>query len=217
MIRMSKEKDKEKKPFYPRIKRGLDVFISIMALLLIWPVLLVIALLVRRDGGPAFFAQSRVGRNGRLFKLYKFRSMKVGADKLEDILTPEELELYRKEYKLQNDPRVTKLGNFLRKSSLDELPQLWNIIRGDMSLVGPRPLLPSELTGNYTPEERQQLMSMQPGLTGYWQAMSRNESSYLTGERQRQELYYVGRVSLKMDLKIIFMTVKRVITGKGAV
>lgn len=217
MIRMSKEKDKEKKPFYPRIKRGLDVFISIFALLLIWPVLLVIALLVRRDGGPAFFAQSRVGRNGRLFKLYKFRSMKVGADKLEDILTPEELELYRKEYKLQNDPRVTKLGNFLRKSSLDELPQLWNIIRGDMSLVGPRPLLPSELTSNYTPEERQQLMSMQPGLTGYWQAMSRNESSYLTGERQQQELYYVGRVSLKMDLKIIFMTVKRVITGKGAV
>ena len=217
MIRMSKDKDKDRKPFYPRIKRGLDVFISIVALLMIWPVLLVIALLVRRDGGPAFFAQSRVGRNGRLFKLYKFRSMKVGADKLEDILTPEELELYRKEYKLQNDPRITKLGNFLRKSSLDELPQLWNIIRGDMSLVGPRPLLPSELTGNYTPEERQQLMSMQPGLTGYWQAMSRNESSYLTGERQQQELYYVGRVSLKMDLKIIFMTVKRVITGKGAV
>ena len=217
MIRMSKEKDKEKKPLYPRIKRGLDVFISIVALLMIWPILLVIALLVRRDGGPAFFAQSRVGRNGRLFKLYKFRSMKVGADKLEDILTPEELELYRKEYKLQNDPRITKLGNFLRKSSLDELPQLWNIIRGDMSLVGPRPLLPSELTSNYTPVERQQLMSMQPGLTGYWQAMSRNESSYLTGERQQQELYYVGRVSLKMDLKIIFMTVKRVVTGKGAV
>jgi lipopolysaccharide/colanic/teichoic acid biosynthesis glycosyltransferase len=184
---------------------------------MIWPVLLIIALLVRRDGGPAFFAQSRVGRNGRLFKLYKFRSMKVGADKLEDILSPEELELYRKEYKLLNDPRVTKLGNFLRKSSLDELPQLWNIIRGDMSLVGPRPLLPSELTGNYTPEERQLLMSVQPGLTGYWQAMSRNESSYLTGERQMQELYYIGRVSFLMDVKIILKTVERVITGKGAV
>ena len=115
------------------------------------------------------------------------------------------------------DPRITKLGNFLRKSSLDELPQLWNIIRGDMSLVGPRPLLPSELTGNYTPEERQQLMSMQPGLTGYWQAMSRNESSYLTGERQMQELYYIGRVSFLMDVKIILKTVERVITGKGAV
>ena len=208
---------RERKPIYPRIKRGLDVVISIFALLLIWPVMLIIALLVRRDGGPAFFAQSRVGRNGRLFRLYKFRSMKVGAERLEDILSPEDLELYRKEYKLVNDPRVTKLGNFLRKSSLDELPQLWNIIRGDMSLVGPRPLLPSELTSNYTPEERQQLMSMQPGLTGYWQAMSRNESSYVTGERQRQELYYVGRVSFKMDIKIIFMTVKRVITGKGAV
>lgn len=206
-----------KKPIYPKIKRVLDVVVSAMALLMIWPVLLVIALLVRRDGGPAFYAQSRVGRNGRLFRLYKFRSMKVGADKLEDILTPEELELYRKEYKLQNDPRITKLGNFLRKSSLDELPQLWNIIRGDMSLVGPRPLLPSELTGNYTPEERQKLMSMQPGLTGYWQAMSRNESSYATGERQRQELYYVGRVSFGMDMKIIFKTVERVITGKGAV
>lgn len=206
-----------KKPIYPKVKRVLDVVISAMALLMIWPILLVIALLVRRDGGPAFYAQSRVGRNGRLFRLYKFRSMKVGADKLEDILTPEELELYRKEYKLQNDPRITKLGNFLRKSSLDELPQLWNIIRGDMSLVGPRPLLPSELTGNYTPEERQQLMSMQPGLTGYWQAMSRNESSYATGERQRQELYYVGRVSFGMDMKIIFKTVERVITGKGAV
>ena len=207
----------EKKPIYPRVKRVLDVVISVMALLVIWPVLLIIALLVRHDGGPAFFAQSRVGRNGRLFKLYKFRSMKVGADRLEDILSPEELELYRKEYKLLNDPRVTKLGNFLRKSSLDELPQLWNIIRGDMSLVGPRPLLPSELTSNYTPEERQQLMSMQPGLTGYWQAMSRNESSYATGERQRQELYYVGRVSLGMDIKIIIKTVERVLTGKGAV
>ena len=206
---------KDRKPIYPRIKRVMDVVISATALLMIWPILLVIALLVRSDGGPAFFTQSRVGRNGRLFKLYKFRSMKVGADKLEDILSPEELELYRKEYKLLNDPRITKLGNFLRKSSLDELPQLWNIIRGDMSLVGPRPLLPSELTSNYTPEERQQLMSMQPGLTGYWQAMSRNESSYLTGERPQQELYYVGRVSFKMDMKIIFMTVGAVLGMNG--
>lgn len=206
-----------KKPIYPRVKRVLDVAISVMALLVIWPIMLVLALLVKMDGGPAFFAQSRVGRNGHLFKLYKFRSMKVGADKLEDILSPEELAAYRKEYKLQNDPRITKLGNFLRKSSLDELPQLWNIIRGDMSLVGPRPLLSSELTSNYTPEERQLLMSVQPGLTGYWQAMSRNESSYLTGERQMQELYYIGRVSFMMDMKIILKTVERVITGKGAV
>ena len=179
--------------------------------------MLIIALLVKTDGGPAFYSQSRVGRNGRLFRLYKFRSMRPGADRLEDFLSPEEMEAYRTEYKLQNDPRVSKLGNFLRRSSLDELPQLWNIIRGDMSLVGPRPLLPSELTSNYTPEERQLLMSAQPGLTGYWQAVARNESCYATGERQMQELYYIGRVSFLMDLKIVFMTVKRVITGKGAV
>ena len=207
----------QKKPVYPRVKRVLDVVLSVMALLVIWPVMLIIAILVMLDGGAPFYAQSRVGRNGRLFKVYKFRSMKKGADRLEEMLTPEELAEYSKEYKLQNDPRVSKLGNFLRRSSLDELPQLWNIIRGEMSLVGPRPLLPSELTGNYTPEERQKLMSVAPGLTGYWQAMSRNESSYVTGERQKQELYYIGRVSFWMDVKIILMTVKRVITGKGAV
>ena len=206
-----------KKPVYPRVKRVLDVVLSLLALLVIWPVMLIIAILVKMDGGPAFFAQYRVGRNGRLFKLYKFRSMKNGADRLEEMLSPEELAEYSKEYKLQNDPRISKLGSFLRKSSLDELPQLWNIIHGDMSLVGPRPLLPSELTGNYTPEERQMLMSVAPGLTGYWQAVARNESSYATGERQKQELYYIGRVSFWMDVKIILMTVKRVITGKGAV
>ena len=206
-----------KKPVYPRVKRILDVVLSVSALLVIWPVMLIIAILVKLDGGPAFFAQSRVGRNGRLFKLYKFRSMKKGADRLEEMLSPEELAEYSKEYKLKNDPRVSKLGGFLRKSSLDELPQLWNIIRGDMSLVGPRPLLPSELTGNYTPEERQMLMSVAPGLTGYWQAVARNESSYATGERQKQELYYIGRVSFWMDVKIILMTVERVLTGKGAV
>lgn len=206
-----------KKPIYPRVKRVLDVVVSVMALLVIWPLMLIIAILVKMDGGPAFFAQSRVGRNGRLFKVYKFRSMKLGAERLEEMLSPEELAEYSKEYKLQNDPRVSKLGNFLRRSSLDELPQLWNIIRGDMSLVGPRPLLPSELTGNYTPEERQKLMSVRPGLTGYWQAVARNESSYATGERQKQELYYIGRVSFWMDIKIIIMTVERVITGKGAV
>ncbi len=206
-----------KKPVYPYVKRILDVVLSVAALLIIWPVMLIIAILVKLDGGPAFYAQSRVGRHGRLFKVYKFRSMKMGADRLEESLSPEELLEYQKEYKLANDPRISKLGNFLRRSSLDELPQLWNIIRGDMSLVGPRPLLPSELTGNYTPEERQMLMSVAPGLTGYWQAVARNESSYATGERQKQELYYIGRVSFWMDVKIILMTVKRVITGKGAV
>ncbi len=205
-----------KKP-YLFFKRLFDIVLSAMALLFIWPVLLVVGLLVRRDGGPAIYAQTRVGQDGHLFSVYKFRSMKMGAERLEDFLTPEELAEYKKEYKLHHDPRITKIGNFLRKSSIDELPQLWNILRGDMSLVGPRPLLESELVGNYTAEQRQQLLSVRPGLTGYWQAMSRNESSYRTGERQQQELYYIDRVSLDMDIKILFMTVKRVFSGKGAV
>ena len=109
--------------------------------------------------------------------------MKPGADKLEDFLTPEQLEQYMKEYKLDPDPRITSLGHFLRKSSLDELPQLFNILRGDMSIVGPRPLQVPELAVNYTPEEQKQLLSVRPGLTGYWQASSRNESTYSSGER----------------------------------
>lgn len=202
---------------YLFFKRLFDIVLSAMALLVIWPVLLIVGLLVRRDKGPAFYAQTRVGKDGHLFSVYKFRSMKPNAERLEDFLTPEELAEYKKEYKLHHDPRITPIGNFLRKSSIDELPQLWNILRGDMSLVGPRPLLESELVGNYTPEQRQQLLSVRPGLTGYWQAMSRNESSYVTGERQQQELYYIDRVSLCMDIKILFMTVKRVFSGKGAV
>lgn len=202
---------------YMPFKRFFDILLTGIALLLLWPVFLVIALLVRRDGSSAFYAQTRVGRGGKRFSVYKFRSMKPNADRLEDFLTPEELAEYRKEFKLARDPRITKIGQFLRKSSLDELPQLWNIFKGDMSLVGPRPLLASELEANYTPEEREQLLSVRPGLTGYWQATSRNESTYQTGERQKQELYYIGRVSLGLDLKILAMTVKRVFSGKGAV
>ena len=207
----------QKKNPYLFFKRLFDIVLSAMALLVIWPVLLVVGLLVRRDGGPAFYAQTRMGRGGRPFAVYKFRSMKMNAERLEDFLTPEELAEYKKEYKLLHDPRITPIGNFLRKSSIDELPQLWNILRGDMSLVGPRPLLESEVRGNYTPEEQARLLSVRPGLTGYWQAVSRNESSYITGERQQQELYYIDRVSLGMDIKILIMTVKRVFSGKGAV
>ena len=209
--------DTKERRIYPAIKRMADILLSLCGLLVLWPVMLVVALLVRRDGGPALYKQCRIGRNGQPFTLYKFRSMIPGAERLENYLTPEELAEYRKEYKLVRDPRVSKLGNVLRKSSLDELPQLFNILKGDMSLVGPRPLLESELKGNYTDQQRQQLLSVRPGLTGYWQAVSRNESSYITGKRQQQELYYIGRVSLWMDLKILCMTVSRVFSGKGAV
>ena len=202
---------------YLYIKRGLDVLLCLLALLVLWPLLLVLTLLVRRDGGPALYAQTRVGRGGHTFSLYKFRTMKPGADRLEKFLTPEQIERYRRDYKLDPDPRITRLGHFLRKSILDELPQLFNILRGDMSIVGPRPLQVPELAVNYTPEEQKRLLSVRPGLTGYWQASSRNESTYSTGERQRRELYYIGRTTFWMDVKIVFMTVRRVVSGKGAV
>lgn len=207
----------QKHGVYFFFKRLFDILLSAMALLLLWPVMLVLALLVRRDGGKAFYAQQRVGKDGKPFHLYKFRSMKPNAERLEDFLTPEELAEYRKEYKLLHDPRITPLGHVLRKSSLDELPQLVNILRGDMSIVGPRPLLEAEIKGNYTEEEAARLLSVRPGLTGYWQAVARNDSSYKTGERQQQELYYIGRVSLWMDVKILLLTVRRVFSGKGAV
>ena len=209
--------DTKERKFYPAFKRLADILLSLFGLAVLWPVMLVVALLVRRDGGTVLYKQTRIGRDDQPFTLYKFRSMIPNAERLENYLTPEELVEYHKEYKLVRDPRVTKLGNVLRKSSLDELPQLFNILRGDMSLVGPRPLLESELLGNYTAEQRRQLLSVRPGLTGYWQAVSRNESSYITGQRQKQELYYIGRVSLWMDLHILCMTVVRVFSGKGAV
>lgn len=202
---------------YRVVKRSADVLIAALALLLLWPLLLVLTLLVRRDGGPAIFRQQRMGRGGRPFTLYKFRSMRLHAERLEDCLTPEELAEYKKECKLIGDPRITPIGHFLRKSSLDELPQLINILKGDMSLVGPRPLLDWELEQHYTPEERERLTSVRPGLTGYWQAVSRNQSTYQTGERQRQELYYIGRVNPAMDIKILVKTVGRVFSGEGAV
>ena len=207
----------QKHGVYFFFKRFFDIVLSILALLVLWPVMLVIALLVRRDGGPALYTQTRVGKGDKEFSLYKVRSMIPNSENLEDFLTPEEMAEYRKEYKLVHDPRVTPLGHVLRKSSLDELPQLFNILRGDMSIVGPRPLLDAEFRGNYTLEERERILSVRPGLTGYWQAVARNESSYKNKERQQQELYYIGRVSLWMDIKILLLTVKRVFSGKGAV
>ena len=207
----------EKGSFYGVIKRLLDILLSGTALVAFCWLFALLAILVKRDGGTAFFAQKRIGKGGKSILVYKFRSMRMNADDLEKCLTPQELAEYKKDFKLEHDPRITKIGHFLRKSSLDELPQLWNILRGDMSLIGPRPLLENELERYYTPEEREKLLSVRPGLTGYWQATSRNESSYQTGERQKQELYYIGRVNFPMDVFIFFKTVSRVFSGKGAV
>ena len=192
-----------KKPCYECIKRIFDLLISLVAVVLLSPVLLVISLAIRlEDRGPILYRAQRVGRGGKPITVYKFRSMRMHADRLEDMLTPEELEEYKKNYKLEHDPRVTKVGAFLRKTSLDELPQLFNILAGTLSLVGPRPVLQEE-TELYG-DKRALLLSCKPGLTGLWQVRGRSNVTYEDGRRQALELNYVSHRGLWLDIKILF-------------
>ena len=140
----------------------------------------------------------------------------MDAGNLEDLLTPEQLEQYRKEFKIDEDPRITPIGNFIRKTSLDELPQFFNILFGDMSLIGPRPLVEKEVQEKYTEEQQAKLLSATPGVTGYWQAYARNNATYETGERQQMEMYYIEHQSLWLDIKIFFKTFISVIQKEGA-
>ena len=204
-----------KKPCYECIKRILDLLISLLAVVLLSPVLLVISLAIRlEDRGPILYRAQRVGRGGKPITVYKFRSMRMHADRLEDMLTPEELEEYKKNYKLEHDPRVTKVGAFLRKTSLDELPQLFNILAGTLSLVGPRPVLQEE-TELYG-DKRALLLSCKPGLTGLWQVRGRSNVTYEDGRRQALELNYVSHRGLWLDIKILFWTVGAVVRMDGA-
>lgn len=201
---------------YRVIKRLFDIMAAGSGLVVLSPIFLLLAVLIwREDHGPVFFRHMRVGFQGKDVPIFKFRSMRVGAEKLEAFLTEEQLEKYHKEFKLERDPRITKIGDFLRRSSLDELPQLWNILKGDMSVVGPRPIVQEELE-NYSEEEQRKLLSMKPGLTGYWQAYARNNARYETGERQAMEMYYVENASIWLDVKILFKTVQQVISQDGA-
>lgn len=214
---------------YLVLKRCFDFMSSlIVSVVLLIPLGILALLVVVKDFGNPFYVQKRVGQNGRELRMVKLRSMKRGADSLETMLTPVQLAEYHREYKLCDDPRLigyekpgdsTKcFGGFIRKTSLDELPQIaWNIcIKGDMSVVGPRPILREELEENYTPEQQRLFLSVKPGLTGYWQAYARNNATYKSGKRQQMELYYVKNQSLLLDIKILFATVGAVIRKKGA-
>ena len=141
--------------------------------------------------------------------------MYMNADKMIDLLTPEQAKQYYTEFKIDNDPRITKIGNFLRKTSLDELPQLFNMLCNDMSLVGPRPLIESEIQTYYA-DMYDTLLAVKPGVTGYWQAYARNNATYQSGERQKMEMYYVHNASLWLDIKILFKTIGSVLKKQGA-
>lgn len=201
---------------YLFFKRMFDILSSGFALLLFSWLFLILALAVKlSDGGTVFYRHKRVGKNGKDIFIPKFRSMKRNADKLEDMLTPEQLEQYKREYKIDNDPRITKVGKFLRRTSLDELPQIWSIFIGQLSVVGPRPLMRDELDEKYG-KDADKLLSVKPGLIGYWASHGRSNCTYESGERQKMELYYVDNRSAWMDTKIIFKTIAGVIRRDGA-
>ena len=203
----------KKKPFYDFIKRFFDILLSLTALVLLSWLFIILALLVKLTSrGPIFYGHLRVGKNGKMFKVWKFRSMAQSKKPLEEILTPEQLEEWHKDFKVTNDPRVTKIGKFMRKTSIDELPQLINILFGQMSIVGWRPILPEELA-RYE-ENVDLLINVKPGLTGFWASHGRSNTTY--EERMKMELYGVVKRSIWMDIKIIFKTFFGVLKHEGA-
>jgi lipopolysaccharide/colanic/teichoic acid biosynthesis glycosyltransferase len=188
---------------YRLAKRALDISLALPALILFAPLMLIIAGIIRLDSpGPALFRQQRVGMNGRLFCMYKFRSMKQNAGVL-----------LRGAHKEEHDRRVTKVGRFIRKTSLDELPQLINVILGHMSLVGPRPELPEIMLYRYEPWQYRRL-SVPQGITGWWQVTGRGKK--VLWKHTADDLYYVDRASIWFDLKLLFMTLRAVIGRDGA-
>ncbi len=199
-------------------KRRFDVVFSLLALILVSPLLLIISILVKlQDGGPVFYHHPRITAAGKEFGCIKFRSMVVGADaKLEQLLAedPKQREEWEKSFKLKNDPRITRLGKYLRKTSLDELPQFFNVLKGDMSVVGARPIVGQELNEFYK-ESAGRYCSMKPGITGPWQVERRSDSSSYD-ERVGLDDWYILNYSLWTDIKIISKTIKRVFDRKGA-
>lgn len=208
-----KENRSISKKVYIVVKRFLDIFLSLIGLILLSPIFLIIAIIIKLDSkGPVFFVHSRIGEKGKPIGIYKFRTMVTNAEELIKKFTPEQKEEFEKNFKLENDPRVTKIGNFLRKTSLDELPQILNILKGELSIIGPRPIVQDELE-KYE-DNKEKFLSVKPGLTGYWAANGRSDTSY--EERIQMELYYVDNMSFWLDVKIFFKTIFAVIKKEGA-
>ncbi|WP_238903680.1 sugar transferase [Clostridium sp. YIM B02506] len=199
---------------YSLFKRIFDVVSSTLLLIILSPLFLILIVLVKLDSkGPVFFGHKRIGYKGETISVYKFRSMVQNAEEVLRNFTPEQKAEFEKNFKLDDDPRVTKIGAFLRKTSLDELPQLINIIKGDMSVVGPRPIVQKEVVkyGKYADK----LFSVKPGLTGFWQANGRSDTTY--DERVQMDMYYIDNRSTLLDIKILFKTVIAVIRKEGAI
>ena len=194
------------------VKRVLDVALVLVAALPVFMVLVVLAAVIALDGKSPIYLQKRVGKNGRIFHMWKLRSMVTNADEmLKEHLAqnPAARAEWDRDQKLKNDPRITTIGRIIRKTSLDELPQLWNVLRGDMSLVGPRPMMVDQQS--IYPGSA--YYALRPGITGFWQISVRNESSF--GARASFDADYLGKVSFVTDLKVLFRTVAVVVKGTG--
>ena len=202
-----------KKPIYDAVKRFFDIVLSLFAMIVLSPLLLAVAIAIRaQDGGPAIYKSVRLTKNQKPFYMYKFRSMILGADQqLDDLM--DRNEMCGPAFKLKDDPRVTKVGRFIRRTSIDELPQLLNVLRGDMTIIGPRPPLPREVE-QYTPYQLHRL-DVKTGLACYHECEGRSDTRDFD-EWVESDLRYIRERSLWTDIKIIFLTVKVVITGKGA-
>lgn len=203
----------KKKYIFSFCKRVFDIVSSGLAIILFSWLFILIAIMVKCNSkGPVFYGHERVGKDGKMIKVWKFRSMRMDQRPLEEIFTKEQLEEYQKDFKVTDDPRVTSVGKMLRKTSLDELPQLWNIFIGQMSVVGWRPILPEEFE-RYG-ENKELLCKVKPGLTGFWASHGRSNTSY--EDRMKMELYYSAKRGFWMDARILFHTVIGVFKGDGA-
>ncbi|MED4841408.1 sugar transferase [Weizmannia sp. CD-2023] len=212
-IETTKKIEFEEKKTYTMIKRGIDIIGASMGLIFLSWLFLIVAVLIKIEDpkGTVFFKQIRVGKNGKEFYMFKFRSMVSDAEeRLKDLLKYNEIDGAM--FKLKEDPRVTKIGKFIRKTSIDELPQLWNVLKGEMSLVGPRPPLPREVK-EYTNYDKQRLLVV-PGCTGLWQVSGRNDLDF--NEMVELDLKYIKERSIWYDVKIIIKTVKIIIRPNSA-
>ena len=204
--------------FYRFVKRAFDIFSSFLAIVLLsWLLIIIFIIQLFATKGHPIFADPRVCKGGKIRKILKFRSMYFDAESnIDKYLTPEQKEIWLRERKLDNDPRITKFGKFLRKTSLDELPQLFNIFIGSMSVVGPRPISQREFEEEFTEEQRNIIVLARPGLTGYWQVNGRSDVDFDSGKRQEMEVEYFYKRGLWFDLCLIFKTIPAVFAHKGA-
>lgn len=202
----------DKSLIYCAVKRAIDILGSALGIICLSPLMIIIALAIKIDSkGPIIFVQERVGKNGKTFKMYKFRSMVANAEELLNKLKDKN-EMSGPMFKIKNDPRVTKVGRFIRKTSIDELPQLFNVFKGEMSLVGPRPNLPREVI-HFNKFQKQKLL-VKPGLTCYWQVMGRNNIDF--EEWMELDIKYINERSTWTDIKLILKTVKVLFGDKNA-